>query len=651
MNCSAPWTFCNGTMTLSECQLQRCHEQYLSFAGLCGVDICGDTPGACPVCPGPSFFYNLRGTIPDSLCSLENLISFEIGEIPGLTGTVPSCLGDLAPDPKYGYMLSFNLGSMPLTGTIPSGLGSLTMYQGTFALNNLQLSGTLPNSLGSLFPAADFPSTLPNIENMGSFSLYILPLLTGTIPSSLGSLVTLEGSFALQALDLEGTIPSSLGALTDLRTQFVLQDMPRITGRIPSELGALSKLGTSDTKLDGTKLMFAMSRLQLTGTIPAELGAINKVTSIDLGYNELTGPVYLPCQGQTDFYVSMDLKHVDFSNNMLTKIPIEPQYNSSIQSTFCLAPSKVTWLNFSDNALHGAIPSSVGSFTHMFALSINNCGYTGTLPSSLTALSQLEIFSVHGNSLTGPTTSLSAHPLLVDFDVGDNQLSGSLPNDLPYATLTYLDLSSNRFSSAVPQQICTMALQSNETFCNLTQAAAAEPLDCSALNRSCATMLTRYCYGVSSHCVSTSQLFTSEEIAFMAVGFAIFVAIVAAIITLVIRRRRKQADLASKLRHRTGTVELLQQFIPEEDIQSIMLPIDSVDFTETTKCFAAGGGGSVYRCTLTLNATARTEVKKTVALKDIYAMRDDVAILAGKRELAASTGYDLVVRLLCRRLY
>lgn len=60
-----------------------------------------------------------------------------------------------------------------------------------------------------------------------------------------------------------------------------------------------------------------------------------------------------------------------------------------------------------------------------------------------------------------------------------------------------------------------------------------------------------------------------------------------------------------------------------------MLPVGSVDFGPRTPIVAAGGGGNVYRCTLTLSATQQTAMRGTVALKEVHAMRDLLSVRQG----------------------
>ena len=621
MNCSAPWRFCNGSMSLTECGLDRCTGYGIALYGQC-YDAC-DEHQACLTCPGPSVYADLHGTIPDSWCYISGLHSFFLLQMNRVTGPLPNCMGYSTPG---SYLTSFALRSVPgLTGTLPASLGSLPM-RGQFSLMDLLLTGSIPSSLGSAFSDITFASS--QLTAM-TFSLSSMPMVTGTLPSSLGSLVAVNRVFAVADMpNIQGTIPSSLGKLTNLVRDFGLVNMPLVTGTIPSDLGQLSKLGDTDIATT-QQLAFRLSNLQLTGTIPPALSSINQVTSFRLDDNRLTGAVHLPCVKTADYFESAKYSLVNLSHNRLTNIPIAPQYTSIVESDFCLSPLHMRALHISGNQLDGTIPAAMGSLTQLQSLSLSNCGYYGTLPSSLGHLSALQTFIADDNRLTGPLSNAASMPLLTAISLKNNGLSGTVPGDLPFATMTLLDLSCNNFYNTLPTQMCGLGISTQLTFCNLTQAVEDGPWDCSSLNRTCATSIKALCHGVGSHCIDTSQIFTVEQLVFIGLGAVLFIALVLAAITVLLRWRRQRRLLSLKQKQLRGTIQMLQRCLPEENIQDVMLPVGCVNFANNSPCIASGGGGTVYRCMLTLSATSKTSLRTTVALKEIHSMRDEVNVVDG----------------------
>ena len=84
----------------------------------------------------------LRGTIPEALGQLDNLVSLDFSDN-GLTGPIPEALGQLS------NLVSLSLASNRLTGTIPEALGQLNNLQ-YLDLSWNGLTGTIPEALGQL---------------------------------------------------------------------------------------------------------------------------------------------------------------------------------------------------------------------------------------------------------------------------------------------------------------------------------------------------------------------------------------------------------------------------------------------------------------------------------------------------------------------
>eukprot|EP00934_Nitzschia_sp_Nitz4_P007865 Nitzschia sp. Nitz4//scaffold393_size11853//9698//11425//NITZ4_009023-RA/size11853-processed-gene-0.12-mRNA-1//-1//CDS//3329550226//7855//frame0 len=90
-------------------------------------------------------------------------------------------------------------------------------------------------------------------------------------------------------------------------------------------------------------------------------------------------------------------------------------------------------LELSDNSLRGSIPSEIFLLSGLEALYLdNNGGLTGTLPTELGLLTELETLDVHDTSLTGTIpTELGSLEKLRSVNMGDcSGMSGSVPLEL-----------------------------------------------------------------------------------------------------------------------------------------------------------------------------------------------------------------------------
>ena len=291
---------------------------------------------------------NLTGYIPAELGSLSGLTTLELGSN-GLTGPIPPGLGGLS------YLVVLDLRFNDLSGPIPPALGGLSRLT-TLNLRSNDLTGPIPAELGGLSRLTelnlrfnDLTGPIPP-ELSGLSRLVVLDLtsndLTGSIPPELGSLPALTG-LVLASNDLTGPIPSELGGLSNLVWLYLYDN--DLTGPIPSELGGLSNLA-----------WLYLYDNDLTGPIPPELGRLPNLAGLYLYNNDLTGP-------------------------------IPPELGSL---------SSLRWLSVVGNRLTGPLPAELGDLQLLLQLHLtNNPGLSGPLPSSMTALTQLQELLLNGTDL------------------------------------------------------------------------------------------------------------------------------------------------------------------------------------------------------------------------------------------------------------
>jgi hypothetical protein len=110
--------------------------------------------------------------------------------------------------------------------------------------------------------------------------------------------------------------------------------------------------------------------------------------------------------------------------------------------------TNLSLFNVGSNQLTGTIPSLEG-LTNLVEFSAYYNQLTGTI-SSLTGLANLYYFDAGFNQLTGPIPSLAGLKNLGIFDVYSNQLTGTFPDLTGLTGLGYFRVGANHLSGALP---------------------------------------------------------------------------------------------------------------------------------------------------------------------------------------------------------
>lgn len=119
--------------------------------------------------------------------------------------------------------------------------------------------------------------------------------------------------------------------------------------------------------------------------------------------------------------------------------------------------SQLTFLELTSNYLTGAIPSSLGNLTNLTELFLNYNQLNGHIPSSVGNLINLYDLALNSNQLTGSIPpSLSNLTKVVEFNLDHNQLSGNIPSSFGSKAMINLDifaLSNNQLTGRIPASL------------------------------------------------------------------------------------------------------------------------------------------------------------------------------------------------------
>ena len=117
--------------------------------------------------------------------------------------------------------------------------------------------------------------------------------------------------------------------------------------------------------------------------------------------------------------------------------------------------SNLQFLSLSLNRLTGAIPEELGSLSNLTALFLNGNRLTGGIPEELGGLSNLQFLSLYDNRLTGTVPEeLGSLSHLTTLFLSGNRLTGGIPSALGNLTfLTQLWLNDNQLTGSVPAQL------------------------------------------------------------------------------------------------------------------------------------------------------------------------------------------------------
>ncbi|RHN57155.1 putative protein kinase RLK-Pelle-LRR-XII-1 family [Medicago truncatula] len=305
------------------------------------------------------------------------------------------------------FLFYFAASQMLVYYFIPSTTASLSLSSQTDKLALLALKEKLTNGV---------PDSLPSWNESLHFCVW-QGITCGRRHMRVSSL-------HLENQTLGGTLGPSLGNLTFLRL-LRLRNV-NLHGEVPKQVGCLKRLQVVD-----------LSNNNLKGEVPTELKNCTKLQSINLLHNQLNGNV--PTWLESMMHLTELLLGI---NNLVGTVPSSLGNISSLQR-----------LILGRNQLEGTIPYTLGRLQNLIDLTLSSNHLSGEIPHSLYNLSNIQYLVLAGNQLFGrlPSNMNLVFPSLKEFLVGGNNLSGTFPSSISNLTeLDAFDISYNNFNGNIP---------------------------------------------------------------------------------------------------------------------------------------------------------------------------------------------------------
>ncbi|KAJ3671547.1 hypothetical protein LUZ60_007626 [Juncus effusus] len=328
-----------------------------------GIDPCG-TKWVGVTCDGNRVTsirlssIGIKGQLPGDIQNLGELQELDLSYNPGLTGSLPSSIGNLV------NLTNLILVGCSFSGEIPDEIGKLSNLV-FLSLNQNKFTGNIPATIGNLK------------------KLYWLDLannrLTGTIPVSDGTnpgldLLNATQHFHFGVNQLSGTIPSKLFN-SNMTLIHLLFESNTLTGAIPSTLSLMKHLE-----------VIRLDKNILTGPVP-NLSNLTNLAELHLDNNKLNGS--LP-----DLTGLSSLSFVDMSNNSFDGSDVPPWFSTL---------SSLTSLYLEFLKIEGELPQALFSNSPLQTLKLKENRFNGTLDIGTNYSNQLTLIDLTNNGIKALT--------------------------------------------------------------------------------------------------------------------------------------------------------------------------------------------------------------------------------------------------------
>ncbi|KAG5244633.1 LRR receptor serine/threonine-protein kinase [Salix suchowensis] len=434
---------------------------------------------------------NISGQVPRNICSVFPNLAKIFMDMNGLTGSIPSCFGNMSSPPLF-IDLSHNLLSIvkpeqlkrsfyvKLSNNNLGGQISPSIFNSSM-LRHLYLDGNkftghvldFQPTNGIYLAALDisdnqFSGILPT--RMGNFSMLQAIDLSrnhfdGPLPRDLCKLDNLE-YLDLSENNLSGSVPSCFnpssikhvhlsknqlsGPLTEAfynSSSLVTLDIAdnNLMGPISNWIGNLSALS-----------VLLLRANQFAGDLPTQLCLLEHLTILDVSRNQLSGPLPF-CLGNFSLKENLDKARGTGHQTYLFVSLWQSSYETgllagkindaerifegiNIEETVQFTTKKrsegykgtvlnfMTGFDLSRNRFSGEIPLEMGKLGELHALNLSHNNLTGSIPATFSNLKKIESLDLSHNNLDGVIPpQLVVLYNLAVFNVAHNNLSGKAP--------------------------------------------------------------------------------------------------------------------------------------------------------------------------------------------------------------------------------
>jgi len=279
--------------------------------------------------------------------------------------------------------------------------------------------------------------------------------LRGRLPEEVGMLTNLY-SFSVISNSLEGTIPSFIyNRLTDLNTLDLSKN--NFASTISPEISMLSNL----------QVLHLMELVSLTGEIPVD--AMRQLTSLEhlviTFAQNLRGPLLEASSSWTNLN-TFDVYLSGFTGTIPKTIGqsanLEYLWLEGVQMDASTIPSEIGLLTNlkgfildSKSPLDGAtIPTEIGALPNLEIF--GGRGFTGSIPTEIAHLANLQELILEAGSLTGNLPSeIGVMTNLSHLRIVLNEIEGTLPSELGnLQKLELLEVYFNNLTGSIPSGVC-----------------------------------------------------------------------------------------------------------------------------------------------------------------------------------------------------
>jgi Leucine-rich repeat (LRR) protein len=259
----------------------------------------------------------------------------------------------------------------------------------------------------------------------------------------------------LQTLDLsnnkiDGTLPHTLGTMYNLETLHLSNN--NITGNLYHDFSAMERIQDID-----------LHNNQISGPIPNQVNHLYELQTLNLGNNNMSGtvPDLKDCKKLKSLHLEHNRFFGDFPFTLALQVSLTDLYlnNNHFRGTIPAEIESIRGierLRLEFNKIGGHIPRRMfAKMSNLREVSFENNVFTGTIPSDMSAMSQLEILHLGTNKFNGTIPSvIGTLPILDQIHLNNNVLTGTIPTTLGHlGALNELWLQNNKLKGSIPTQL------------------------------------------------------------------------------------------------------------------------------------------------------------------------------------------------------